>query len=317
MNFASILSIYFPVAEVQLNPFIVLLIGFSSGILSGLLGIGGGFISTPLLTSIGVSPPVAVATSAHQIIGASFSSILPRLRPRKVDFKLGFLLAFSGIVGAFIGAYIFNLARQLGELNIVIACFYIVLMSFISFINFKNYFKRETPCLSSPPGSKKFQSFKTESPRLKKIYQALRINFKVADVECFIFTPILLGIFTGMLVVIMGVGGGFILVPAMISIMKIKNDIAVGTSLLQIFLITIIVVVFHIFKTGLLDILLGTFLIAGAATGAQLSSIISLKIGKKKIISLILALLTLSVAIKFGSDLFFYKSGEKILIEEL
>jgi uncharacterized membrane protein YfcA len=294
------LSLYFPVAEVRISILVVLSIGFISGIMSGLLGIGGGFISTPLLTAVGVSPSVAVATSAHQIIGASFSSILPRLKPKKVDFKLGFILAGSGVLGTYIGSIIFDKFLKLGNIDILIASFYIILMSFVSFISFRTYFSKIRHEKKS-----QFQ------------FNFLKVKFKTSEVECSVLIPIFLGIFTGILVIIMGVGGGFILVPAMVSIMKMKNDVAVGTSLLQIFLITMLVVLFHIFRTGLLDIMLGTLLIVGAAIGAQISSIISLKIGKRKIINLLLAILTLTVAVKFGADIFFSSKEQKILIEEV
>lgn len=294
------LSLYFPVAEVRLSVLVVLSIGFVSGIMSGLLGIGGGFISTPLLTAVGVSPSVAVATSAHQIIGASFSSILPRLKPKKVDFKLGFILAGSGVLGTYIGSIIFDKFLKLGNIDILIAGFYIILMSFVSFISFRTYFSKIRHEKKS-----QFQ------------FNFLKVKFKTSEVECSVLIPIFLGIFTGILVIIMGVGGGFILVPAMVSIMKMKNDVAVGTSLLQIFLITMLVVLFHIFRTGLLDIMLGTLLIIGAAIGAQISSIISLKIGKRKIINLLLAILTLTVAVKFGTDIFLSSKEQKILIEEV
>jgi uncharacterized membrane protein YfcA len=294
------LSLYFPVAEVRLSVLVVLSIGFVSGIMSGLLGIGGGFISTPLLTAVGVSPSIAVATSAHQIIGASFSSILPRLKPKKVDFKLGFILAGSGVLGTYIGSIIFDKFLKLGNIDILIAGFYIILMSFVSFISFRTYFSKIRHEKKS-----QFQ------------FNFLKVKFKTSEVECSVLIPIFLGIFTGILVIIMGVGGGFILVPAMVSIMKMKNDVAVGTSLLQIFLITMLVVLFHIFRTGLLDIMLGTLLIIGAAIGAQISSIISLKIGKRKIINLLLAILTLTVAVKFGTDIFLSSKEQKILIEEV
>jgi uncharacterized membrane protein YfcA len=295
------LSIYFPVAELHLSALIVLGIGFVSGIMSGLLGIGGGFISTPLLTAVGVPPSVAVATSAHQIVGASFSSILPRLKARKIDFKLGITLAASGVVGSYIGMLIFEKFAGIGNIDSLIGVFYIILMTTVSFLSFKSYF------------SKSHSRPKIKSPR----FTIFKTHFPISGVECSILIPIMLGTFTGILVVIMGVGGGFILVPAMVSIMKVKNDVAVGTSLLQIFLITIIVLIFHVFKTGLLDIMLGVFLIIGATIGAQISSIISLKIGKRKIINLLLAILTLGVACKFGVDLFFSSKEQKILIEEL
>jgi uncharacterized membrane protein YfcA len=203
-------------------------------------------------------------------------------------------------LGAYIGSIIFEKFIKLGNIDNLISAFYIVLMSFVSFLSFRTYFSK----------------VRHEKPGRFQI-NFLKVKFKVAEVECSVLIPIFLGIFTGILVVIMGVGGGFILVPAMVSLMKMKNDVAVGTSLLQIFLITMLVVLFHIFKTGLLDLMLGTLLIVGSATGAQISSIISLKIGKRKIINLLLAILTLTVAVKFGTDLFFSEKSAKILIEEL
>lgn len=300
MTTYSILPIYLPIAEVSISSLLIFCIGFTSGIMAGLLGIGGGFISTPLLIAVGISPSVAVATSAYQIIGASFSGILPRVKTKKIDFKLGSILALFGIVGAYFGVLIFEHFYKLGNIDVVISLFYIILMFFVSFLSFKSYFAKP--------------SAKRELPIDLKIFIT---KFKTAGVQCSILIPILLGTVTGVLVVIMGVGGGFILVPAMISIMKIKNDIAVGTSLLQIFVITTLVVLFHIFKTGLLDIVLGAVLIFGASIGAQISSIISLKIGKRRIINLILALITLFIALKFVGDIFLTTKEQKILIEEV
>ncbi len=296
----KLFALYFPVAEVQISALIILGIGFISGIMSGLLGIGGGFISTPLLTAVGVSPSVAVATSAHQIVGTSFSSILPRIKPKKVDFKLGFILAGSGFIGSYIGSIIFETFSKVGNIDLVISLFYICLMSFVSFVSFRTYFSS-----NNEPRQKS-----------KRKLTLFNMHFKTAGVECSALIPIFLGIFTGVLVVMMGVGGGFILVPAMVSLMDVKNDIAIGTSLLQILIITTLVVMFHIFKTGLLDVLLGTLLIIGSAVGSQISSIISLKIGKRKVINLLLGILTLSVAVKFGANLVFSSKDNKILIEE-
>jgi hypothetical protein len=165
-----------------------------------------------------------------------------------------------------------------------------------------------------------FRTYFSKSVKIEKYkqhkFEIFKMNFHTAGVECSALIPIFLGIFTGILVVMMGVGGGFILVPAMVSIMKMKNDVAVGTSLLQILIITTLVVLFHIFKTGLLDVMLGTLLIIGSAIGSQISSVISLKIGKRKIINLLLGILTLSVAVNFGANLFFSSKENKILIEE-
>lgn len=296
--FSNFFFIYFPVAEVQLSVFVVLLIGFVSGILAGLLGIGGGFISTPLLTLIGVPPSVAVATSAHQIVGTSFSGILPRIKPKKVDFKLGFILAISGLFGSYIGAYVFSFFSDNGNIDSIISLMYLILMTIISLLNFKFYFFKK----------KQDKEFKTK-------LNILMTYFPTSQVHCSALIPICFGILTGFLVVMMGVGGGFILVPMMIFLMRINNDIAIGTSLLQILLITIVIVLFHIFKTEMLDLLLGTFLILGSAFGSQISSILSFKIAKKKITYLLLAILTLLVACNFGFKLFF-TSKSSILIQE-
>lgn len=300
MTTYSLLPVYLPIAEISISSVLIFFVGFISGIMAGLLGIGGGFISTPLLIAIGISPSVAVATSAYQIIGASFSSILPRVKSRKIDFKLGIILATCGVFGAYFGSLIFQYFSKLGNIDVVISLFYVVLMFFVSFLSFKSYFSKQ----------------KHTKEALFNI-NFLSVNFHTAQVKCSVLIPIFLGLITGVLVVIMGVGGGFILVPAMIGIMKIKNDIAVGTSLLQIFVITTLVVFFHIFKTGLLDIVLGAILIFGASIGAQISSILSLKIGKRRIINLILALITLAIALKFVGDIFFAGKEYKILIEEV
>lgn len=303
MTAIEIFSIYFPVAEVRLSAIVVIGIGFLSGIMSGLLGVGGGFISTPLLMYFGVSAPVAVATSSHQIIGASFSGILPRLKQKKIDFKLGFVLSISGMIGAYIGAIIFEGFLRHGNIDTIISIFYIVLMSFVTFLSLKSYFAKNTNNIVKSTRSRRFIFCK--------------IKFHTANIECSILTPIILGIITGIIIIIMGVGGGFILVPIMISIMKIENDVAVGTSLLQVFCVTILVVLFHIFETGLLDIMLGILLIIGATIGAQISSVISLRIGKKRIINLLLAILTLTIAVKFMVDLFSSSKEENILIEQI
>ena len=294
----NFLSIYFPVAEIQISVVIILLIGFASGIMSGLLGIGGGFISTPLLTLVGVPPSVAVATSAHQIVGTSFSGILPRIKPKKVDFKLGFFLAFSGMAGSLVGIMIFSFFKNNGNIDSIISLFYVVLMTIVSFLSFKIYFTKH---------------FHTKN-KIKKM-NILMVYFKTSNVECSVLIPIFLGFITGILSVMMGVGGGFILVPAMVYIMRVSNDVAVGTSLFQILIITIGIVLFHIFKTGLLDVLLGTLLILGSAIGSQISSIISLKIGRRKIIHLLLGILTLIVGITFAVNLFL-SSEKDILIQE-
>ncbi len=283
----NILIAYFPIAGLDLNIAIIFGIGLLAGLCSGLLGVGGGFISTPLMASLGVAPSVAVATSTYQVGFTSFSGLVPRLGPKKIDFKLGLTLGGSSILGALIGIFIFQFFTGLGKVNTIIAIFYLTVMGCVSITSFKNYFY--------PPV--KYKDSKKSALNFGKVY------FKTANVEASILIPIFLGIFTGILAVIMGIGGGFILVPAMVAMMKVENDVAIGTSLLQILISSIFIIGFHIFTTGMLDILLGTILIAGSMLGSQISSVISLKIGKSKIVHLILGILALGVSINFGLKL--------------
>jgi len=291
------MSLYFPIAEMSLNIFLLLAMGGGVGFLSGMFGIGGGFLMTPLLIFIGVPPPVAVATEANQITASSVSGALAHFRRGGVDFKMGGVLIVGGAIGSFIGAEIFAYLKSIGQVDILISLSYVFFLGVIGSLMFWESFRGH---LYHARGKKK---------KLRKRHPSwihawpVKMKFKKSRLIVSIYIPLLIGAMVGILAAIMGVGGGFIMLPAMIYILGMPANVVVGTSLMQIVFVTAIVTFLHSVNTQTVDVLMALTLLTAGVIGAQFGARMGYKL-KGEQFRLGLASLVLIVCFKMAFDLF-------------
>lgn len=291
------MQIYLPIAEVSVNIFTLLGLGGIVGILSGLFGVGGGFLTTPLLILMGINPAIAVASSANQIVAASLSGFHAQWMRRNVDFRMGTLLLIGGLIGSTAGVQVFAWLKTLGQIDLVISLLYIVFLGGIGSL-------MAVESTLSMRGKKKGKTKTTPNPRLPLSKRLpWQMEFPHSRLEISAILPLLLGLAVGVLVSIMGVGGGFFMIPAMIYLLGMPTTVVIGTSLFQIMFITINVTFLHAVSTQTVDMILAVLLLLGSATGAQLGSRIGAKLPADKLRGL-LALLVLGVALKLGFTLF-------------
>lgn len=291
------MSLYFPIAEMSLNVLLLLAMGGGVGFLSGMFGIGGGFLMTPLLIFTGVPPAVAVATEANQITASSVSGALAHFRRGGVDIKMGLILVFGGAIGSFIGAEIFAYLKSIGLVDILISLSFVFFLGIIGLLMFWEA----------------FQVYLYQGPRRRKKKRKRhpawihawphKMKFKKSRLVVSIYIPMLIGAAVGMLAAIMGVGGGFIMLPAMIYILGMPANVVVGTSLFQIVFVTAMVTFLHSVNTQTVDVLLALVLLTGGVIGAQFGARMGYKL-KAEQFRLFLALLVLGVCFKMGFDLF-------------
>ena len=290
------MSIYLPIAELPVNMFLILGLGGIGGLLAGMFGIGGGFLLTPLLIFIGVSPSVAVATSTNQIIASSFSGFLAHWHRNNVDIKMGCYLLAGGLVGALLGVFIFTLLKNLGQIDLVISLIYVV---FLGFIGTLMGIESVRTMLKHKKGE-----VEEEAPKARWMDRLpYKIHFPRSNLTVSAFLPVFIGVAAGMLVSLMGIGGGFVMIPAMIYILRMPTSVVIGTSLFQIIFITSLVTVLHAVNTQSVDMVLACLLIVGGVIGAQFGSRIGAKIRADKLRGL-LALIVLAVCVRLAFGLF-------------
>ena len=289
------MEIYLPIAGIPINIFILLLVGFFAGILSGLFGIGGGFIMTPLLMFMGISPAIAVASSANQIVASSFSGFIAHCRRKNVDFKMGYILTIGGFIGSSFGIWLFKILKQFGQIDIVISLSYILILGTIgismAYESFRTILKIQ--------GTQKF-SRKKEVLFGKMPY---KVYFPRSDLEVSIIVPIVISLLAGILVSIMGIGGGFIMIPAMIYILGMPTNVVIGTSLFQVIFVTSNVTILHAITTQSVDIILAGILLTSSVIGAQFGTKIGIYIPAEKLRAF-LALMIIVVVAKLASGFF-------------
>jgi uncharacterized protein len=284
------MEIYLPIAEVPINIFVLLILGLFAGISSGLFGIGGGFIMTPMLIFLGISPAVAVASSANQIVASSFSGFLAYAKKRNVDFKIGFILILGGFLGSSIGIYIFNLLKSFGQIDLVISFSYIIILGSIGML-------MGIESVKSILGIKNKET-KSIDPK-DSLFSKLpwQVYFPKSEMEMSILIPIFTSLFIGILVSIMGIGGGFLMIPAMIYIFKMPTNVVIGTSLFQVIFVTANVTILHAVSTHSVDIVLALILLISSVIGAQLGTRLGSKIAAEKLRAM-LALIIMVMVIK-------------------
>ncbi|MBO91092.1 MAG: permease [Rhodospirillaceae bacterium] len=290
------MHIYLPIAEMSVNIFLILGMGGAVGFLSGLFGVGGGFLMTPLLIFIGVPPPVAVGTEANQIVASSVSGVLAHWQRGNVDFKMGFVLLLGGFFGSSLGVILFKYLQNLGQLDLVIKLSYVIFLGIIGFLMLWE-------------SSRTIIRSRSAAARRGKLHQhnwlhglPFKMRFRKSKLYISAILPFLIGAVIGVLSAIMGVGGGFIMVPAMIYLLGMPTSLAIGTSLFQIIFVTANVTFLQALTVQTVDILLAVLLLTGAVIGAQFGSKYSVKMKGEQLRAL-LALLVLGVCVKMIFDL--------------
>ena len=288
------MELYLPIAELSINPIVFLILGMLVGILSGMFGVGGGFLMTPLLVLLGIPPAVAVASEANHIVGSSLSGTIGHLKRNAVDIKMGNLLLTGGILGSFIGISIFNSLIEIGLIDLFITLTYFIFLTGVgSFMLYESL--DSMGLLNKKKRSKSYHhSWIMGLP--------FRMRFKKSGLYISILPPLLVGFIVGVLASIMGVGGGFIMIPAMIYIIRMPTSVVIGTSLYQIIFVTAIVTLLHSYHNQTVDIILALILLLGGAIGAQIGVKLSSKL-EGPMLRAALAVLVLGVGIVMASDL--------------
>ncbi len=285
------LSLYLPVAGVALNLFLLLGLGGLVGFLSGLFGVGGGFLLTPLLIMIGVPPTVAAASDSNQIVAASASGMYAHARAGSVDFKMGILLLVGGVAGGSLGVLLIKLLRMLGEADLFITITYVVMLGGIGIYMF---FESLESIRGKP--RRRRQRVDTRPSIHARIVASLpwRVHFRQSKVTLSLLMPLSLGILVGALAAVMGVGGGFIMVPVMVYLLRMPMHVVVGTSLFQILFTCANVTILQATVNHTVDFLLALILLFGSATGAQLGARVSKRL-KGDQLKILLAIIVLAV----------------------
>ena len=295
MGLCGGMYIYLPIAEVSVNAFVLLGLGGLVGVLSGMFGVGGGFLMTPLLFFIGIPPAVAVATEANQIVASSFSGVLAHVKRRNVDFKMGGVLLIGGLIGAAVGVLVFNYLKSLGQVDLLVKLCYVIFLGVVGGLMF----------IESLRALYKSKRISASKPRKKRTWihaLPLKMRFQVSGLYISAIPPVLVGIVVGILAAIMGVGGGFVMVPAMIYLLGMPTKVVVGTSLFQIIFVTAFTTMLHATTNYTVDMVLAVLLLVGGVIGAQFGTIIGAKL-KAEQLRILLALMVLLVCAKLAFDL--------------
>ena len=290
------MQIYLPIAEVSVNAFVLLGLGGLVGILSGMFGVGGGFLMTPLLFFIGIPPTVAVATEANQIVASSFSGALAHFRRRPVDLKMGVVLLIGGLIGATFGVVVFNYLKSLGQVDLLVHLCYVMFLGVVGSLMFIESLNalRKAKKTGGPPAPRRQRGWVHALP--------FKMRFRTSGLYISVIPPIAVGIVVGILAAIMGVGGGFIMVPAMIYILGMPTKVVVGTSLFQIIFVTAFTTLLHATTNFTVDIVLAVLLLIGGVIGAQVGTQIGVRL-KAEQLRILLAALVLVVCGKLALDL--------------
>ena len=292
------MGIYLPIAEMSVNVFVLLAMGAAVGFLSGMFGVGGGFLITPLLIFYNIPPAIAVSTGANQVIASSFSGALAHLKRGTVDIKLGLVLLVGGIFGSTAGAAVFAVLRAYGQLDLAVSLLYVGFLGTVGglmLIESVNAIRRART---------------GQAPSLKRPGQhnwihrlPLKMRFRASKLFVSVIPILGLGAAIGFLAAIMGVGGGFIMVPAMIYLLKVPTNVVIGTSLFQIMFVTAYTTVVQATLNQTVDIVLAFLLMVGGVAGAQYGAKVGQKLRGDQLRAL-LAALVLAVALRLAFDLF-------------
>lgn len=287
------MDVYLPIANLSVNGLYIVLLGGLTGILSGLFGVGGGFLTTPLLIFYGIPPTVAAASAATQVTGASVSGVLAHSRRKGVDYRMGGVMVAGGMVGALIGAGLFSLLQRAGQIDVVISVLYVVMLGSIGTLMMRGAIEALRPGLLGKRGPQ------VRKRRHHPLVASLpyRWRFYASGLYISPLAPLLLGMGVGVLTMLLGVGGGFLLVPAMLYILGMSGNVVVGTSLYQILFVTMVTTMTHALTTRAVDLVLAGLLLVGSVLGAQFGTQIALK-ARPEYLRLALATLVLLIALR-------------------
>jgi uncharacterized membrane protein YfcA len=288
--------IYLPIAEMPVSVLLVLLVSGCVGFVSGLVGVGGGFIMTPALIFMGVPAPVAVATGASQIAATSFSGIMTQTRRKAVDWRMGLLLSTGGVVGSASGVWLFERLLRLGQLDLIISLLYLVLLSGVGFL-----MVQESYALIRGRVTRGVSILRRPARTVAHVLP-FRIAFPRSGLFISVIPPLVLGFGIGVLSAIMGIGGGFILIPAMIYLLRMPTNVVVGTSLFQVLIVACLVVILQSAATQTVDLVLAALLMAGGVIGAQFGARVGAGL-KNEHIRGVLGILLIAASVKFLWDL--------------
>lgn len=286
------MDVYLPIANLAVNGLVIVALGALTGILSGMFGVGGGFLTTPLMIFYGIPPTVAAASAASQVTGASISGVFANARRGGVDYQMGGVLVAGGVVGSGIGAILFRLLQQWGQIDIVINLLYVGLLGTIGTIMARESWQ----ALRARQGGAPVPARKRRHhPIVANL--PLRWRFYRSGLYISPLAPLLLGIATGILTMLMGIGGGFVLVPALLYIIGMSANVVVGTSLFQILFVTMVTTMMHALTTKAVDIVLAGLLLLGSVSGAQIGSQLAQKLPAERL-RFVLATIVLLVALR-------------------
>jgi uncharacterized membrane protein YfcA len=294
------MNLYLPIAGNSVNCVAIFGLGGVVGLLSGIFGVGGGFLMTPLLIMLGIPPTVAAASDSNQIVGASTSGTLAHFRMGNVDFKMGLLLLVGGVVGGNIGVQIIKVLRQLGNADFLISITYVLMLGFVGGYMFLESLqamrkaKQSAPVESGPKKPSLYARMITSMP--------FQTDFHRSGIRLSVLMPLLLGTLVGVLAAIMGVGGGFIMVPIMVYLLRMPMHVVVGTSLFQILFTCVNVTIMQATQNHTVDFILALLLLIGSSIGAQLGAKVGKKLGGDQL-KILLASLVLFVMFKMLYDL--------------
>ncbi len=290
------MDIYLPIAEVSLDVFLLLGIGAGIGFLSGVFGVGGGFLLTPLLIFIGVPPAVAVASSANQLVGASVSGVLTHWRRGNVDFKMGFILLLGGLAGSVLGVWVFTWLKRLGQVELTISLLYVMLLGILG-------------ALMAVESTRAVLRQRRPGGYRRKLHQhnwlhglPLKTRFRRSKLYISALLPTALGFAVGILSAVLGIGGGFVMVPAMIYALGMPTAVVPGTSLLQIIFVAANVTFLQAYTNHTVDAVLALVLLVGGVLGAQIGSRFGTRLRGEQL-RILLAVMVLAVAAKLAVDL--------------
>jgi uncharacterized membrane protein YfcA len=257
------MQIFLPIADISVNLVWLLGLGAGVGFLAGMFGVGGGFLMTPILIFIGVPPAVAVSTQASQIAASSLSGAIAHWRRQGVDFRMGMLLTIGGIVGSVLGVQIFSRLRESGQFDVFVAVAYVLFLSVIGGLMLYEAVTtmRRDPTIPPRPRGSRFEI-------LQKLPWKMR--FPASGLEISVIPPVVLGVLVGVLAALMGVGGGFFIVPAMIYLLRMPTNVVIGTSLFQIIFVTAVITLLQAVENQTVDVVLAAIMIAGGVVGAQM-----------------------------------------------
>jgi hypothetical protein len=290
-------DIYLPIAGLSVNALMIIALGGVVGLLSGMVGVGGGFLTTPILIFYGIPPAVAVASSTTQITGTSVSGMLAYRRRRGVDYRMGAVLVAGGFVGALAGGGLFRLLQDAGQIDTVIALLYVILLGSIGLLMAK---EAATALDIIKPKNADKKPARRHNPIIAML--PMRWRFYQSGLYISPLAPLLLGFFSGVLTVLLGVGGGFLVVPAMIYLLGMSTTVVVGTSLMQILFVTAATTLIHATTTKSVDVVLAVLLLVGSVVGAQFGARFAQK-AKPELLRMFLAIIVLAVAFRMAVGL--------------